>query len=171
MRINLPKCRFTKTEIDWLGYKFTQSGIPSLETKTSAVLNLTAPKNLKQLRSFLSSVHYLGNFISNLSQLCHSLRPLTKKNTKFIWIDEIECHFQHINEKVPNATKNTHNPHLETRIKYDASWSGLGAALEQRSPKGLHTFAFASRFLNSNEERYSFNELELLVVVWSVEYF
>ena len=30
---------------------------------------------------------------------------------------------------------------------------------------------FASRFLNSSEERYSINELELLGVVWSIEYF
>ena len=60
---------------------------------------------------------------------------------------------------------------METRIKCDASRAGLGAALEQRLPSGWHTVAFASRFLNSNEKRYSFNELELLGVVWSVEYF
>ena len=59
---------------------------------------------------------------------------------------------------------------METRIKYNASRAGLGAAFEQRSPTGWHTVAFASRFLNSNEERYSVNELELLGVVWSVEY-
>ena len=60
---------------------------------------------------------------------------------------------------------------METRIKCNSSRAGLGAALEQRSPTGWHTVAFASRFLNSNEERYSINELELLGVVWSVEYF
>ena len=53
----------------------------------------------------------------------------------------------------------------------DASRAGLRAALEQQSPTGWHTVAFASRFLNSKEERYSVNELELLGVVWSVEYF
>ena len=60
---------------------------------------------------------------------------------------------------------------METRIKCDASKARLGAALEQRSPIGWHTVAFAFRFLNSNEERYSVNELELLGVVWSVENF
>ena len=155
LRINLPKCHFAKTEIEWLGHKFTQSGIAPLESKTAAILSLSALKNLKQLRSFLGSVHYLGKFIPNLSELCHPLRPLLKKNNK-----------------VANATENTHyNPHLEKRIKCVASRAGLGAALEQRSPTGWHTVAFASRFLNSNEERYSVNELELLGVVWSVEYF
>ena len=60
---------------------------------------------------------------------------------------------------------------MKTRIKCDASRAGLEEALEQRSQTGWNNIAFASRFMNSNEERYSINELELLVVVWSVEYF
>ena len=172
LRINLSKCHFAKTEIEWLGHKFTQSGIAPLESKTAAILTLSAPKNQKQLRSFLGSVHYLGKFIPNLSQLCHPLGPLRKKNTKFVWNDKHETHFHAIKSKVANATENTHNnPHFETRIKCDASRAGLGAALEQRSPTGWNTVAFAFRFINPNEERYSVNELELLGVVWSVEYF
>ena len=172
LRINLPNGYFAKTEIEWLGHKFTQSGIAPFESKTAAILSLSAPKNLKQLRSFLGSVHYLGKLIPNLSQLCHPLRPLIKKNTKFVWNDEHETHFQSIRKKVANATENTHyNPQFETRIKCDASRVGLGAALEQRSPTGWHTVAFPARFLNSNEDRYSINELELLGVVWSFEYF
>ena len=96
---------------------------------------------------------------------------MLKKNTKFTWNDELETHYQSIKNKVANTTENAHYyPNLETRIKCDASRAGLGAALEQRSPMGWHTVAFASGFLNSNEERYSINELELLGVVWSVEY-
>ena len=172
LRIKLPKCHFAKTEIEWLGHKFSQSGIAPLESKTAAIASLSAPNNLKQLRSFLGSVLYLGKFIPNLSQLCHPLRPLLKRNTKSVWNTEHQNHFQAIKNKVANATENTHyNPHLETRIKCDASRAGLGAALEQRSPTGWHTVAFASRFLNSNEERYSVNELELLGAFWFVEYF
>ena len=46
-------------QIEWLGLKFSQSGIAPLESKTAAIASLSAPKNLKQLRSFLGSVHYL----------------------------------------------------------------------------------------------------------------
>ena len=67
LRINLPKCHFAKTESEWLGHKFTQSRITPLESKTAAILSLPAPNNLKQLRSFLGSVHYIGKFIPNLS--------------------------------------------------------------------------------------------------------
>ena len=80
LRIHLPKCRLAKIETKRFGYKFTQSGIAPLETKTSAILNLKAPKNLKQLRSFLGFVHYLGEFIPNLfNYVNHFDRYLKRK--------------------------------------------------------------------------------------------
>ena len=42
LRINLPKCHFAKTEIEWLGHKFSQSGIAPLESKTAAIASLPA---------------------------------------------------------------------------------------------------------------------------------
>ena len=165
LRINLQKCHFAKSEIEWLGYKFTQTGISPLESKTAAILTIPPPTTLKRLRSFLGSVHYIGKFIPHLAQLCHPLRPLLKK------ICEIR-HFDLIKEKIANSTENSHyNPKLDVRVKCDASRSGLGAALEQNTPDGWKPIAFASRFLYSTEERYSVNELELLGIVWSIDYF
>ena len=155
-----------------LGFTFSQSGVKHIESKTAAIAEIKAPKTLKQLRSFLGSVHHLSKFIPNLAKICHPLRPLLKKNEKFIWNENHQLHFEHIKTVIANATENTHfNPTLETRIKCDASRQGLGAAREQLDCEGWKTIAFASRFLNSNEERYSVNELELLGVVWAIEYF
>ena len=47
----------------------------------------------------------------------------------------------------------------------------MGAALEQNTTEGWQPIAFASQFLNSTEEHYSVNELELLGIVWSIDYF
>ena len=172
LRINLPKCHFGKLEIDWLRYHISQSGISPLETKTAAILALEAPKTLKKLRSFLGSVHYIGKFIPNLAQISHPLRPLLKKSSKFIWTAEHENFLIKIKNRIANATANSHyNPHLETRVKCDASPSGLGAAVGQLTVDGWKPIAFAFRFLNSCEERYSVNELEILGVVWSTECF
>ena len=172
LRINLPKCHFVKLEIDWLGYHISQLGILPLKSKTAAILALEAPKTLRKLRSFLGSVHYVGKFIPNLAQISHPLRPLLRKSSKFIWTAEHEKCFKEIKTRIENATANSHyNPQLETRVNCDASRSGLGAALEQLTVDGWKPIAFRSRFLNSCEERYSVNELELLGVVWSTEYF
>ena len=171
-RINLPKCHFGKLEIDWLGYHISQSGISPLESKTAAMLSIEAPKTLYKLRSFLRSVHYIGKFIPNLAQISHSLRPLLKKSSKFFWTAEHKNCFNEKKNRIANATANNHyNPQLETRVKCGASRSGLGAALEQLTVDGWKPIAFTSRFLKSCEERYSVNELELLGVVWSIEYF
>ena len=172
LRINLQKCHFAKSEKEWLGYKFTQTEISPLENKTAEILTIPPPTTLKRLRSFLGSVPYIGKFIPHLAQLCHPLRPLLKKSVKFIWTDEHTKHFNQIKEKIANSTENSHyNPKLDVRVKCDASRSGLGAALEQNTPDGWKPIAFALRFLNSTEERYSVNELELLGIVWSIDYF
>ena len=181
LRINLQKCHFAKSEIEWLGYKFTQTGIWTLESKTAAILTIPPPTiqhynfnntTLKRLRSFLGSLHYIVKFIPHLAQLCHPLRLRLKKSVKFLWTDEHTKHFNLIKEKIANSTENSHyNPKLDVRVKCDASRSGLRAALEQNTPDGWKPIAFASRFLNSTEERYSVNELELLWIVWSIYYF
>ena len=73
---------------------------------------------------------------------------------------------------VAEITQNKHfDQELETCIVCDASNTGLGAALELNSPGGWIAVAYASRFLNSLEEKYSVNELELLGVVWAIEHF
>ena len=58
-----------------------------------------------------------------------------------------------------------------SRLKTDASHSGLGATLEQWKGENWLTIAFTSRFLNSHETKYSTNEFELLGVVWDTEHF
>ena len=113
-----------------------------------------------------------NRYIPHLAQLCHPPRPLLKKSVKFVWTDEHTKHFNLIKVKIANSTENSHyNPKLDVRVKCDASRSGLGAALEQNTSDGWKPIAFASRFLKSTEERYSVNELELLGIVWSIDYF
>ena len=97
---------------------------------------------------------------------------MLKNTSKFIWTEEHENCFDEIQNGIANATANSHyNPQLETRVKWDASRFGLGAALGQLAVDGWKPIAFTSRFLNYCQECYSVNELELLGVVWSIEYF
>ena len=59
-----------------------------------------------------------------------------------------------------------------SRVKCDATHNGLGDCLEQESEPGVWApTAFASRFLNNAEAKYSTNELELLAIVWACEPF
>ena len=101
-----------------------------------------------------------------------NLRPLLRKSVNYNRTEEHTTHFDSTRTRIANHTKSIYyNPQLESRVKSDASQSGLVAALEQLTIDGWKPISLASRFLNSNEERYSFNELEKLGVVWSKEYF
>ena len=60
----------------------------------------------------------------------------------------------------------------KSRVKCDPSDNGLGACLEHEiEPRIWTPTAFASRFLNNAEAKFSTNELELLAIVWACEHF
>ena len=172
LAINLNKCHFAKNKITWLGYEIDQKGIKPIVSKTQAILNLKPPTSNKQLKSFLGSVHHLTKFIPNLAPLSREFRNLLQKDTKYIWTNHHQTKFENIKECIRNLTENTHyDTKRKTRVKTDASRSGLGAVLEQETCDGWETISYASRFLNKAEEKYSINELELLGVVWALEHF
>ena len=116
----------------------------------------------------MGSIHHLKKIIPNLDKISEPLRPLIKKentNTgnKLKWEDKHTTTFNKIKTQISKIIENKHfDVDKETRIKCDVSKLGLGASLEQKTNNIWHTIAFASRFLNSVEQRYSTNGLELL---------
>ena len=175
LAISLEKYKFACKQIEWLGFNITSEGTTPLIKKTEAIEKLSAPKTFKQLKSFMGSIHHLTRYIPNLAQAATVLRPLlkhTEKKKPLDWSTEHNTAFKIILKLVAEITQNKHfDQQLETRLVCDASNTGLGVALEQNSPEGWIAVAYASRFLNSLEEKYSVNELELLGVVWPIEQF
>ena len=123
----------------------------------------------------MGSIHHLIKFIANLATLSAPIRPLLSSSAskkKLEWNDKHSAAFKNIKNAIQNIKEQKHfNINNETRVKCDASKEGLGACLEQKENNNWHPIAYASRFLNKNEQRYSINELELLAVVWSLEHF
>ena len=166
------KCKFFQKEKEWLGFKISKSGITPFFDKSKAIKDLPIPKNLKELRSFFGSINQYIKFVPNLASLGSPLRPLLNKKSIFQWNDDHTKAFERIKEEIVNLTENTHfDVKRKTRVKTDASHNGLGASLEQLHGNDWKTISFASRFLNPHESKYSTNELELLGVVWAVEYY
>ena len=144
------------------------------------------PRKLRKFRSFLDSINHLSKFIPNAANLTDKLRPLLREENekeklkyikfpvkKFEWGPEHTEVYEKIKQAVANIAKlNFYDPSRDTRVKCDASRSGLGASLEQQTEKNEWVpISFASRYLNNQEKKYSTNELELLAVVWAVDRF
>ena len=158
LAISLQKCEFAKQEIEWLGFKITPHGVTPLITKTEALQKLDIPKTLKQLRSFMGSIHHLIKFIPHLAEISEPLRPLLKKenvtaSNKLKWEEKHTKTFENIKTQIAKIVENKHfDVDKETRVKCDASKLGLGATLEQKIDNIWHTIAFASRFLNTVQQ-------------------
>ncbi|XP_075990207.1 uncharacterized protein LOC142985849 [Anticarsia gemmatalis] len=56
--INLEKCTFKATSIEFLGYQVTTEGIRPLENKVQAIIEYPKPKNVSELRKFLGMVNF-----------------------------------------------------------------------------------------------------------------
>ena len=90
-------------------------------------------------------------------------------------LDWKEFHTESANKLKIQTENKTENKHFEiekqTRVRCDANKKGLRTCLEQKDGINWELVAYASTFLNNQEERYSTNELELFGVVWCLEHF
>ena len=101
------------------------------------------------------------------------MRQLLKKGTKWNWTDERNTDLNKIKQELTSLPCLAHyNGSKENIVTTDASNTGLGVALWQKENNGeLKPIAFASRYLNDAEKKYSIGELELLAVVWGLDRF
>ena len=169
LALKLSKCEFFQQEVNRLGHKLSSDGISPKITKTEAILKLSPPTSLKQHGSFLGSINHLAKFSPNAATLTEKLRPLLREENekkklksvkiqvkKFEWKEEHSEIFESIKTAVANITKiHYYDPSLDTRVKCDASHSGLGASLEQQNVEGEWIpIAFAFRYLNTQEKNF-----------------
>ena len=163
MAVKWEKCAFFQKEIEWLGFKISNSGVKPLVGKSDSIKNLPNPKNISKLRSFFGSINQYMKFVPNLSSLSSPLRPLLVQKSVYQWSDEHTKAFEELKQQIVNITENNNfDIKRMSRLMTDASHSGLGATLEQWDGENWVTIAFASRFLNNHKSKYSTNELELL---------
>ncbi|KAK9876430.1 hypothetical protein WA026_012743 [Henosepilachna vigintioctopunctata] len=173
LKIQLDKCHFFQTEIEFLVHIITPEGIKPNPKKLKAITNFPIPKTQREIKSFLGLVGYYRKFIPNFSKISKPLTVCLKKEAK-INIDDpkyIEafqiCKRNLLNDpilKYPDFEK----PFVLTT---DASGYAIGSILSQGNPPNDFPIAFASRTLNEAETRYSTIEKELLAIVWSCKYF
>ena len=166
MAVKWEKCEFFQEEIEWLGFKISNSGVKLLVGKSDSIKSLPNPKNISELRSFFGSINQYIKFVPNWSSLSSPLRPLLVKKSVYQRNDEHTKAFEELKQQIVNITENNHfDIKRMSGLKTGASHSGLGATPEQCDGENWLTIAFASRFLINHESKNSTNELELLGVV------
>ena len=151
--------------------------------KVKDIREWPAPKDIKELQSFLGAVNYLARFIPHLSTLQAPLQDLLKKENDFIWAPNLQTCFDKIKEAVcKDVTLKFCDPNLPIFIETDASQNGIGVVLlqpldsnfvldENNIPTKFMPVAFASKTLTSAEHNYANIQCELLGVVFGVRHY
>ena len=166
------KTELFKKELTWLGYHINQNGVIPIKDKTEAITKLEAPKNVKELKSFPSSIQHISKFKNNLSKKTDRMRKLLKKDVKRDWTLEIGEDFEKLKKEITEAQCLAHfDPKRDNCITTDACNAGLGSTLWQKEGEIFRPVAFASRFSTDCEKKYAMNELELLGALWGLGYF
>ena len=101
-----------------------------IKDKVEAMTKLAAPKNAKELKSYLGSIQHLSKFINNLSRKADRMRKLLKKDTKWEGTAERNDDFENLKKKITEAPCLAHfDPKKDTYVTTDAYNIGLGATV------------------------------------------
>ncbi len=126
-----------------------------------AILAISAPTNIKDVRYFLGVCNFMKNHIPGQAALMEPITRITKKDIKFAWTEEQETAFKLIKEKVAEAIMLTYPDPVKTFhvYPYASSEFSIGAVLVQNG-KIIITF---SRKFNDAQLKYTVTDQELAI--------
>ena len=112
MKLNLKKCAFGVTTRKFLGFLVSQRGIEVNPNKIKAIMELTLPKNVKEVQSLNGKIAALNKFVSRATDKCLPFFRTLKKS--FEWtakcqqaFDDLKAYFpSRCCSAYPNQVKN-----------------------------------------------------------------
>ncbi|XP_017475291.1 PREDICTED: uncharacterized protein K02A2.6-like, partial [Rhagoletis zephyria] len=172
-KLKFAKCRFSVTEVRYLGYIISQYGLQPDTERVSAINGMPEPNNIAELRSFLGAIDFYGKFINKMRQLRGPFDELLNANTKWQWTQTHRKCFNSLKEILSSNLLLTHyDPQKKIIVAADASNYGLGACIMHEFPDGsVKAVSHASRSLTPSEKAYSQIEKERLALVFAVTKF
>ncbi|PRP74586.1 retrotransposable element protein [Planoprotostelium fungivorum] len=170
LSVNLKKCTFHTTKVQFLGYEVTPDGVHMCPDRLEAIRNWEPPTNLKALQSFLGFCSFYRSFIRGYSSIVTLLTDMTRKNTPWRWDTSLQSAFDATKEAFISADVCRHfNPDLPIILETDASYFAISGVLSQVHSDGIHPVGFLSRKLQPAELNYDTHDKELLAIIESLK--
>lgn len=131
----MTKCQFARRDIEYLGHIVSREGVSPNPSKIKSIENFPAPKNVKQLSTFLGMAGYYRRFIRAFAAKAHPLLRLTRKSVKWEWGPAEQTSFDSIKNSLITAPILAY-PDFKRKfiVHTDASDYGIGAVLAQMHP-------------------------------------
>ncbi|BHF74067.1 hypothetical protein SprV_0401715100 [Sparganum proliferum] len=168
LQLNVDKCIFGVSSLDFLGHHVDQQGITPVLEKVQSILSFPVLKTLAQLLRFMGLLNYYRRFISHCAATRAPITNLLKSKAKPIELSPA-AHpaFEAAKKAVVDATLLHYlssYPHAQPILTTDASNSAVGAVLHQQVNNQLQPLAFFFQKLQPAQTRYSTFSRELLAI-------
>ena len=172
VKLNPKKCSFVKQKVEYLGHVVTPDGVMPNPEKVRIVRDFPAPKNLKELRTFMGLANYYRRFVKGFAHIASPLNALTKKGVKFAWTQDCAAAFDKLKRALVSAPILAYPDFKEEFLLFvDASSTGIGFTLAQKQNNTEVVIVYNGRGLNEAEKNYSTTEREALALVEGIKKF
>ena len=157
-------------ELRFLGHIVSGEGVRMDPEKVKAVQECPAPKDVREVRSFVGLASYYRMFVEGFASIAEPLTRLTKKDTPFVWSTEQQVALDELKRRITTQPIMCHFDHsVPVELRTDASGYGLGAILLHVFPdRRKRVIEYASRLLKKEEKNYGISEKECLAIVWAI---
>lgn len=175
-KISLSKCTFNVTELEFLGFHISSSGLSPSKKKLNELAQFSQPEDSKSLRRFIGMANFYRKLIPRFSNI---ILPLTERmrieqKSKSLTLNKEEVEsFENVKRCLVDASalafpdSKTTNYQLVT----DSSNYAVGAALHQMINDEPVPIGFFSKKLSQTQQKYSTFDRELLASYLSVLHF
>lgn len=101
--LNLEKCKFQMSELEFVSHMLSTRGIGPTKVKVEMVTEARQPESAAEVCSSLGLVNYCARFIPDLATVLEPLGKLTRKDVHFPWGKEQEIVFKELEKKLPKT--------------------------------------------------------------------
>ena len=175
LKLKLPKCKFLRSETEFLGFKVSGDGVATCQEKIAKVRDWPTPRNVTEVQQFLGLAGYYRRFVKGFSHIVAPLYGLTKKGTSFVWTPACTAAFRYLKSRLTSAPILAYPDFSEDAgtfiLDTDASQVGMGGVLSQVQGGQERVIAFSSKILTKSQRNYSTYDRELLSVITFVQHF
>ena len=180
---NPDKFQFGEREVNFLGFRITDTGIKPTSSFTESIMSFPTPKSLTDIRSWFGAVNQISYSFASAPVMA-PFRHLLSSKVPFQWDPELQAAFEASKMEIIQQCKKgvrAFDPNLPTALATDWAKFGIGWWLTQKHcscprdalpgccPSGWQTVYVGSRFCTPAESRFHPIEGEALASIYGLE--
>ena len=177
IKIKVPKCKWFKECVPFLGHIVGSAGLQKAPEYVQKVLDFPKPGTVHELRQFLGLLNFQRKFMPDCSQIAQPLSRLTggSKRDRLTWSCEMDAAFAQLRELMGRDVLLSFPDYSEgsspLELYVDASGTGAGACLMQIQQGESRAIAYNSMTFSKPQKQYSTIDRELAAIRWGVRAF